>query len=339
MSRYSKLFSTAKSTWSKNSQEPFDQSSASIPGYSYPPTTTTAPSHESNFPMASSPPHPYTLAAIHSSVETRSIEERERGNTIASQLLRNANAPGTPSNASDTLNNPSSETRQAEGEKGDNTRHAYRPSHSRARNLHAPGNGLEGAYIPPPLPIHLRPIVLFFIFIPIPPLLALIYMAAGHGILQSTQTSPTSVYRASILTSVEAGATGGVILSIPLVLLFYIFLYPNKPTTAPEDFFEDDTSSVVANTRIMRYIGYLAAVLFAFCIGGIAGPLGVTCLSNGSEALIAQRRMLSPSAAAAAGFIGGLIVAFGLLAMSIIGIVCWTIYLRHNSSKRSQSLT
>ncbi|KAF9058109.1 hypothetical protein BJ165DRAFT_1398252 [Panaeolus papilionaceus] len=293
--------------------------------------------------MASSPPHPYTLAAIHSPVDTRSIEEREQNNHNISQLLRNENATTTTSNASETLNNPSSEMRQVEGEKPRASQHAYRPSNSRARNLHANGNGngpntparLEGAYMPPPLPIHLRPIVLFLIFLPIPPLLALIYMATGHGVLRSKEDLTTSVYRAPILSSVEAGATGGVILSLPLALVFYIFLYPNKPTTAPEDFFEDDTSSIISTTRIMRYIGYSLLVLCGFGIGCFAGPLGVTCLSNGSEAFVAQGRMLPPSGAAAAGLVGGIMIAFGLLALSVIGIVSWTIYLRHNSSQRS----
>ena len=159
-------------------------------------------------------------------------------------------------------------------------------------------------------------------------------MAAGHAILQVTQSHTDSVFRAPILSSVEAGATGGVILSLPLALLLFILLSPNAPpSNSRDDFFEDDDSTMDMQSRLLRYTGYTVSVIFAFAIGGIAGPLGVTCLSSGTlDAFVHNKKMLSTGAAAAAGFLGGVVLSFGTLAILVAMFFSWTFWMRHTQS-------
>ncbi|KAF8953690.1 hypothetical protein BDZ97DRAFT_591177 [Flammula alnicola] len=308
MSRYSRIFLRPKDStlssesWAGESStkmstaEPRSTTSA---GFSYP-TSSSLPSHELDFSMASPPPHPYTLGATHSPVE---VSFRQAPTTSGHGQLN---------------------TSEISTEKPPENVEGYQyPPPRPSRRTRTP------SIRPPPIPLRQRPVVLFLLFLPIPPLLSLIYMVVGHAILRGSQSSPNSIYLSPLLSSVEAGATGGVILSLPLALLLYLLLFPNKPSAAPEDFFEDDTSSIVGQEKWLLYAGYTVCAFLLLCIGGIAGPLGVTCLSNGTLAMfVGNKRMLSASAAAAAGFVGGAIVAFGTLAISVLVTVGWTFWMR-----------
>ena len=170
----------------------------------------------------------------------------------------------------------------------------------------------------PRSPYQLLPVVLLLIFLPIPPLLSLLYLSAGHVILSRVHKSSSSIYHIPILSSIEAGATGGVILSLPIAFILYLLIFYNKKPV-PEDFFEDDS----VTTGWTTYVGYLACVLFFVGIGGIAGPLGVTCLSSGNS-----NSLLSTRAAAAAGFLGGVVLSVGGLLLGISTVWVWSFWTR-----------
>ncbi|KIM44333.1 hypothetical protein M413DRAFT_379401 [Hebeloma cylindrosporum] len=301
MSRYSRIFLRSPKGTGHSSSSPTAESttiepqSVTTPGFSYPPSS----SHHTGSPM-NSPPHPYTLGASYSPTTDFSMRE-------------------APSTAGHTQHN--TEASEFSAEKP--------PQNTRTQSLRRLTSLREK---PSSLPS--RPFRLLLMFLPIPPLLSLIYMAVGHAILRATHPQPQSVFRAPVLSSVEAGATGGVILSLPLALLLFILLSPNPPpSNSRDDFFEDDDSTTDMQARWIRYTGYTVFVLFVFAIGGVAGPLGVTCLSSGTlDAFVDNKRMLSTGAAAAAGFLGGVILSFGTLAITVALFFAWTFWMRYANS-------
>ncbi|PPQ78164.1 hypothetical protein CVT25_015498 [Psilocybe cyanescens] len=307
MSRYSRIFLRPKDSWTAESSSKISTSvepaSSGSPGFSYPPSSLPSHDRDSPFPMSSPAPHPYTLgAALHSPIETSS---REGTNTT--------NHGQVPTNTSDYHNVNEKPPESPMG-------HQY----PRNENL-IPTNGSRS----PPRPLHLRPAVILLIFLPVPPLLSLTYMVVGHAILRASKSSPDSVFRSPLLSSIEAGATGGVILSLPIALLLYILVFPTRPPNAPEDFFDDDNSSMFSQAKWIRRLGYVVSGLLILCVGGLAGPLGVTCLSSGTlNAFVGNKKLLSTGAAAAAGFLGGVLLAFGFLTLCIITMTVWTLWIR-----------
>lgn len=178
-----------------------------------------------------------------------------------------------------------------------------------------------------PLPAQIRPLVLLLIFLPIPPLLSLLYVIAGHAILRQNHRSPTSIYHAPISSSIEAGATGGAILSLPIALILYLLISPSRQSSVPPDFFEDDDSATTGSTRWMMYIGYLASSVFLVGIGAIAGPLGVACLSS---SISDAKKILSTGAAAAAGSLGGAVLSIGILLLGVLSTLVWRFWMRQH---------
>lgn len=174
-----------------------------------------------------------------------------------------------------------------------------------------------------------KPLTLFLIFLPIPPLLSILYLVTGHAILRHHH-SPNGPYSAPFSSSAKAGLVGGTILSIPLALLLYLLLSPtSKPNELPEDFFEDDDDEGgVGTSRWAWYAGLGTVFVLVLCIGGAAGPLGVTCLSKNEG-----EELLSPGEAAAAGMVGGLVLAFGSVTVAAVGLVCCAIWLRRTSTR------
>jgi hypothetical protein len=300
MSRYSRIFlrppkGTTLSSESWGGSSSAEPHSTASPEFSYPPSSSL-PSHDVDSPMTSPPPHPYTLGALHSPVVTSFDESpRQLGHTQQNTSELSAEKP------------------QGQGIGF----HYPQPQHVRRRSL------ARAQSIMPPFTI--SPLFAFLLFLPVPPLLSMIYIVTGHAILRASRSSPNSIYLSPIVASLEAGATGGVILCLPLALLLYLLVYPNKARDSPEDFFEDDNSAIEMQEKWLRYIGYAVAAFFFLAIGGIAGPLGVTCLSSGSlDEFVGDKRLLSTSAAAAAGFVGGLTLVFGTLSISALSAVCWT---------------
>jgi hypothetical protein len=74
-------------------------------------------------------------------------------------------------------------------------------------------------------------------FLPIPPIVSVIYVACGHGVLRAAHSA--HYVAVPLISSVRAAAAGGAILSLPLAVLLYLLLFPTKPPD-PEDFFEDE---------------------------------------------------------------------------------------------------
>lgn len=155
--------------------------------------------------------------------------------------------------------------------------------------------------------------LLLLLFLPFPPLFSLLFCFLGHAVLRMHD----SYSNASLLSTVQAAATGGAILSVPMALLLYIFLFPEKRPD-PEDFFEDDESQMT-RARVQRYTkvsAYTACAFIGVFFGAIAGPLGVVCL-GGSR--------LSPAQAAASGAIGGVVICGGAALLGAFGIGLWVV--------------
>ena len=296
MSRYSRIFlrQTSKKFTDSWIESPSAMSTSHhqrtlSQGYSYP--SSSSPQSPNVIPPdRSPPPHPYTLGATRSPVAELFDKEK-----LDESHARGKNGEGKVEKK---------ESMQVVGQQ------EQLPTPRTSRRMSVTTTQLL------PEPLRLGPVPIFLLYLPLPPLLSMIYMVCGHAILRHSQASPTSIYNAPIITSLEAGATGGIIVAIPLgIILYFLLLFPARLSTAPApaDFFEDDTSSTSARRRWMHNLGVCMSVLFAICIGGLSGPLGVTCLSHGAlGAFVELRRLLSRSSAAAAGFLGGGVIGLGL---------------------------
>ncbi|KAG6847812.1 hypothetical protein H0H93_005869 [Arthromyces matolae] len=236
----------------------------------------------------------------------------------------------------------------------------------------------------PSLESKYRPLILLLLFLPLPSLLSVLYILVGHGLLLHASSLPhmhmsssssrnsrninltvsstlksaaQNPWSPSLLSSANAAATGGIILSIPLFLLLYILLplpFPSFTTTyfssragsqsqtggsningighrRGDDFFEpfdsiSQSSSSFSSSQLCRlsFATYLFLLTLLFTIGGIAAPLGVTCLEAASKR---GHEMLSPARAAEAGFVGG-VVLLGLAISLVIVVVMVLVGLR-----------
>lgn len=315
ISRYSRIFLRPKGSWTAESSSKISTSagpaSTSSPGFSYPPSSPFSQDPDSPFPMTSPLPHPYTIgAALGSPIETSSRE----GTSTTHHAQYPTHTTTNTSDYHDVREKPPDSA---------GIGHRYPRT-----AIPLPSNDTQRPS--PPLPLLMRPFVLLVLFLPIPPLLSLIYMVVGHAILRaSKEASPGSIFHSPLLSSIEAGATGGVILALPIALLLYILLLPSKPANAPEDFFDDDTSSMLGQAKWLRYLSYLVCPILVLGIGGFAGPLGVTCLSSGTlNMFVGTKKMLSTGAAAAAGFVGGVLMAGGVFTVGIIAMAIWSFCIR-----------
>jgi len=159
----------------------------------------------------------------------------------------------------------------------------------------------------------LKSTLLIAVFLPIPTLLSLVSMAAGHGILRSSHSN-SRFTTVPIISSARAGAAGGAILTVPLALLLYVLPFPSQSEPDPEDFFDDNDGNGGIYDLWLTWNGaYVLCALICLCLGGAAGPLGVECLSDGID-------LLSSDDAAKAGLVGGVVICTGLslLALAVI---------------------
>ncbi|KAL0066931.1 hypothetical protein AAF712_005920 [Marasmius tenuissimus] len=170
-------------------------------------------------------------------------------------------------------------------------------------------------------------------YIPVPPLLSLLYLITGHAILKSSSSSSSSTRTAPVVSSLKSGLVGGAILALPLTIVLYLLLFPSESSdsdaSSPLDFFEDDESqhnplsSILSTftqirTRWRSALGYVAQALIIVFVGTAAGPLGVTCLADRSEG-----RFLSAGQSAAAGAIGGLVLSPAIVGLSVMSLLIW----------------
>ncbi|TFK35807.1 hypothetical protein BDQ12DRAFT_725595 [Crucibulum laeve] len=257
------------------------------PGFFYPPLPH---SNEGGAVMSSvaSPPisHPYQLGGLSSPIDATSAAGTSNISHTASHTdLRNLNASDFDSE------------KPAESHVG----HSYTHEVQRRSPITV---RRPRSHRDLPLLTRLRPLFMLIIFLPIPPLLSLLYMLIGHAILRRSHPLDPS-WKAPLLSSVESGALGGVILSLPLALLIYLIAFPTKQqSSSPEDFFEDD-ESLSSKNPLFRYSGYAVCLVLVVCIGGAAGPLGVTCIGGaepgGQMVIAAARKTLTTGKAAVAG--------------------------------------
>ncbi|KAG5339432.1 hypothetical protein C0989_004265 [Termitomyces sp. Mn162] len=201
----------------------------------------------------------------------------------------------------------------------------------------------------PPLPRPLskyRPIIALLLFLPVPPLLAVLYVVVGHSLLRraSSGVSNTDPWSPSLLSSANAAATGGIILSLPLFPALYLILpLPRPPAirarTPMDDFFEDDDDDA-GRGACARVVVYVACAVILLCVGAAAAALGVTCLTGGSvvpgegkKELKTQRElarsMLTPGRAAEAGIVGGAVLLGAVLALVVVGVLGWWWWVSH----------
>ncbi|KAF9267049.1 hypothetical protein L218DRAFT_955524 [Marasmius fiardii PR-910] len=159
-------------------------------------------------------------------------------------------------------------------------------------------------------------------FVPVPPLLSLLYLILGHTVL--------SFHTVLLVNSLKAGIVGGTILALPLTIILYLVFFPSStpPTDSnPLDFFDDDESRherlgpllfsfCQSQTLLWRFV--LQGLIMVF-IGAAAGPLGVTVLSDAAE----PQQYLTPGQAAKAGVVGGLILSPAIVGLSVVGLLVW----------------
>ncbi|KAJ7445744.1 hypothetical protein B0H11DRAFT_399030 [Mycena galericulata] len=145
-------------------------------------------------------------------------------------------------------------------------------------------------------------------FLPIPPILALIYLACGHAILRAAHSVH---FRAvPLISSVRAAAAGGAILALPLAVLLYLLLFPTRPPD-PEDFFDDDEDT----GEIMTYGSYAVCAVLLLTLGTITGALGTVCLPADN--------LLSAAQAAEAGIVGGVVLCGAAAMVALTAFFFW----------------
>jgi len=159
------------------------------------------------------------------------------------------------------------------------------------------------------VPSPVKAAALLAAFLPIPPVLAIIYTACGHSVLRVA--SPKHFGAVPLISSVRAAATGGAILALPLAVLLYLLFFPTKAPD-PDDFFEDDDE---LGEPMSVYVSYGLSAVLALTLGAVSGALGTVCLPDDL--------MLSSGQAAEAGILGGAIVDAGLATVAFTAFAVW----------------
>ncbi|KAJ6606537.1 hypothetical protein DFH09DRAFT_1120510 [Mycena vulgaris] len=158
------------------------------------------------------------------------------------------------------------------------------------------------------VPSPVKAAAILLAFLPIPPTLSVIYLACGHVVLRAAH--PAHYAAVPLISSVRAAAVGGVILSLPLAVLFYLLLFPTKPPD-PEDFFDDEDTG----ESLWTYGAYAMCVVLVLVLGAISGALGTVCLP--------ENIMLSAAEAAEAGIVGGAIICGAIVVAACMTFMFW----------------
>ncbi|KAF5378202.1 hypothetical protein D9615_007532 [Tricholomella constricta] len=349
-------------------------SGISTSGFFYPPLTppATAATHEPLVPPPPRsppplPPHPYQTYA------PGSYDYHSTTPTLTANSLTQLHPGRYPSAVSTTASSIDVDTDKASHLTVQPTyviHHHHHHHHPPSSTSLPPPPPLPLTLPPPPRPrpapstptrrlslsaLHkLRLLLLLLLFIPIPPFLSVLYLTIGHALLQRASSSHTATtWSAPLLTSANAGATGGTILALPLFLLLFLLLYPasssssspsssssslfpsfaslfpsssSGPTRAAhEDFFDDDDddddSRTASTRRAASLVSYAACAFLLLGVGAAAGPLGVTCLAT--EGMGMGMEMLAPGRAAEAGGVGALLLWAGVLSVLALGVGGW----------------
>ena len=152
--------------------------------------------------------------------------------------------------------------------------------------------------------------------------LSVVYLLIGHAILRATHPYPNLYFTTTLLSSINAGALGGLILALPLALLAALLIPPTEP--APDDFFDDDTG-LIHTLLTWRSISKVVCGMLAMVFGAISGPIGVLCLGGGREG---NNTMLDPPHASAAGAVGGAVGGPAVLVAVVLVLAFWKVLRR-----------
>ncbi|KAG5653691.1 hypothetical protein H0H81_011443 [Sphagnurus paluster] len=159
-------------------------------------------------------------------------------------------------------------------------------------------------------------------YLPLVPLLATAHLTVGHAILHHANPHSPS-WAPHLLSTAFAGAIGGTILGVPLIVLWVHILSIRAQRLArnleieqqeQQQEPEDGSGSSNSLTRRMKWVGYLAIILSG---APAAGALGVVCLHE--TGMRNREKLLSPGDAVVAGVVGGSVVwgcVFGFLAFA-----------------------
>jgi len=143
--------------------------------------------------------------------------------------------------------------------------------------------------------------------------------------------APDPNWHSPLAASAEAAAIGGIILAIPVALLLYVLLSTGQTTA--EDFFEDESQHFdlgLGEKNIRRFVGFFVLAVMVMCMGGMAAPLGVTCLVQ----VNLKRKVLTASKAAMSGMVGGVVLVSILIFLGFLGCFGWV-----GRIKRSRTFT
>ena len=201
----------------------------------------------------------------------------------------------------------------------------YHPTQSLYPRFVSPRPQLRNPAAPavPPLSRspRIRLLLVILTLLPLPPFLSFSYFLIGHAILHCAFPCDPQ-WSLPFLSSLNAGATGGSILSLPtlLLLLFILYPLPSFLSTEPlhvrgEDFFDDEDDDeggrqgpVQKATKCSAGVVCGAVVV---CFGGAACPLG---------ARVAEERVWEAGHAAVAGLLGGAVFAGGVVVASVLAL-------------------
>ncbi|GLB43036.1 hypothetical protein LshimejAT787_1204850 [Lyophyllum shimeji] len=316
-----------------------ETSQKSTGAFFYPPLTPPATSSNQAMAMSQPPippspstppppaPHPYGAYAASSYSYHSTPGGTNSPNHLSPGGYHDPSAVSTTSSIDGDVDGASRSTVQAQPTYVyQNHRHQNRhtpPAPSRQSNcLPPPSNPTKHHPDPSARPLTTstlrkhRPLILLVLFLPLPPLLSIIYLVTGHSIFRRASPSPSSGWStAPLLSSANAAATGGAILALPLFLLLSLLLHlssrfsltsqPARNSTAGEDFFDDESHTGRPSKRGAMFAACAGLVLvLVLGIGGAAGALGVACLRRNQaqdQGGVASGMMLSPGKAAEAG--------------------------------------
>ncbi|KAG5651114.1 hypothetical protein H0H81_009801 [Sphagnurus paluster] len=182
--------------------------------------------------------------------------------------------------------------------------------------------------------------ILPLLYLSLAPLVTVTHLLVGQAVLHHAYPH-SPAWTSSLLATGSAGATGGIILGLPLVPLFiHLFVRALERLKQPRGHALRKDESVDPRRSLELLMSRAEwAACAAIVLSGVpaAGALGVVCLYGSGSGL---RNVLSPAGAAVAGVVGGAVVwgcVFGFLVLVLVasdGFVDFGAYRIRGESQR-----